>query len=231
MAEPAYGMPQRKRRKGDSASSRPTRMKPAIIRFLPQIQSQFLVIPAEIRNAIYELIFQFQPSQDNGPEERPTVTVTPDRRNDANRKPSVLDLLTTCRQVHYEAETMFYGLNHLRYSTKSPHMCDPFIRTLRPRRQRAIKILTIICLFADRALDDIIHNVKLATNLQVLHIELPVRAWDNDELAMNWARDVQTVLAGTAVSNVRILQPDTRAVKTLGSGGSNNNSYIVSRLT
>ena len=231
MAEAVYGLPQPRLRKPNSASSRLTRVKSGIIRFLPQTQSRFLFIPAELRNSVYELIFQLQPSQENGQEDRPIVTIRPDRRNDANRTPSVLDLLTTCRQVHYEAETMFYGLNHLRYFTKTPHICDPFIRTLRPRRQRAIEVLTIVCLNVDQAMDDIVHNVKLAANLQTLHIELPVRSWHNDESAMNWARDVQTALAGTAVSNVRILQPDNRGVKTLGNGGSNNNSYIVSILT
>ena len=143
MAEAVYGLPQPRLRKPNSASSRLTRVKSGIIRFLPQTQSRFLSIPAELRNSVYELIFQLQPSQENGHEDRPIVTIRPDRRNDANRTPTVLDLLTTCRQVHYEAETMFYGLNHLRYFTKTPHICDPFIRTLRPRRQRAIEVLTV----------------------------------------------------------------------------------------
>lgn len=179
-----------------------------------------------MRNLIYELVFHLQSYQHNESAELQAITLTPSERNNTTRKPSVLDLLSTCRQIHYEAETIFYELNNLRYSTKIWHACDPFLRTLGPRRLKAINALTIVSQTENQALAEVACNIKLATDLKTLHIELPARPWLNDDLATAWARDVRFALKGTPVELVRILLPDTRIVKTLGSGGSNNNSYV-----
>jgi hypothetical protein len=181
-------------------------------------------MPAELRNKIYELVLCL-PGQGNGN----VVTIIPHTEVyfpglGPRTSPTVLDLLLVCRQIHSEAEPIFYALNHLRYHTINP----TFLLTLSPRRQKALSAVTLNARRGRSALQELIRNLlPLATNLHVLHIELPIIAWKSDGEAMAWAREVQVALRTTKVKVVRIVHSERQEVlASLNTGGSANNSYV-----
>lgn len=202
-------------------------------RLSSQSQSKFFGLPAELRNVIYELHLHLQPSPGHlpeGPKALPVIQLKAERPDSKARKVSVLDLLLACRQIHHEAETLFYHLNHLYYSVPGPQLQEPFIRSLRPRRQKALNALTISAFDRKHSLTDALteirENIPLATNLRTLHIELPTLCCPTDELARTWAKFARAILRDMKVEEVRILHADTREVKALTSGGFGNNSYV-----
>jgi hypothetical protein len=216
------------------------------------------MLPAELRNTIYDLVLCLQPTI--GPDDNDNiVSVRHDRSRKEKDyvpplKPSVLSILQTCRQINHEAEQVFYSSNNLRYTLYSfeflpirpwpveweKRFIDPdvartegksFIRSLGPQRRRALHALTFDAPTPRRALMEITENLPLATNLRVLHLQLPLLAWSSDNRAIAWAREVQAALRTTRIKEVRILHPSTpNAQRTsLGRGGAGNNSYAVIR--
>lgn len=192
--------------------------------YAPQPQSTLLTMPAELRNKIYELILCL-PGHGNSN----VVTIIPQTEIcfpglGPRASPTVLDLLRVCRQIHSEAEPIFYALNHLRYHTINP----TFLLTLSPRRRKTLFAVTLTARTGQSALYELTRNLlPLATNLRVLHLELPIIAWNSDDEGFAWAREVQVALRTTKVKVVRIVHSEREKVlASLNTGGSANNSYV-----
>ena len=95
--------------------------------FTPQPQCALLRMPAEIRNAIYEFVLRLSASTGAGKsgdhgnliDIRPRVFTVMDCTC-PTINPSVLCILQTCRQIHHEAEQIFYSSHNLRYTVLPP---------------------------------------------------------------------------------------------------------------
>lgn len=64
-------------------------------------------LPPELRNTMYEYLLTNEPAEGGAVTISRTATARP-------RRPSVLSVLQTCRQVRDEAQAIFYHENHLR---------------------------------------------------------------------------------------------------------------------
>lgn len=121
-----------------------------------QPNSRLLALPAEIRLHIYEILLQSPRSTDLGLHlHRQTPT----------DQPSVLAVLLTCRQIHFEAEKIFYQINRLHC-----HDLRNFLAPLGPVRRENITNLAIEAVQAASAYGDI-SQLHLLPNLQFLWIK------------------------------------------------------------
>ena len=101
-------------------------------------------LPLELRTLIWEFTLKVPPTNTN--DNHGIVWLTPDPR----LRPTVLELLLTCRQIKREAEDIFYRVNTLAIAVPDPYTPDPgpardspdygeasvahFLKSLSPRR-------------------------------------------------------------------------------------------------
>lgn len=123
--------------------------------FALQENSRFLSIPVEIRLYIYELLFRTPEGHDQG------LRV---RRRTPREPPSVLTILQTCRQVYFEAATIFYSINRLCISD-----IPAFVASLGSERRDAVERLTISCPSAGHAMTGV-KQLHLLPNVKSLHL-------------------------------------------------------------
>lgn len=112
----------------------------------------FTKLPLELRTLIWEFTLQVPPTNAN--DKHDIVWLTPDPRS----RPSVLNLLLTCRQIKREAEDIFYRVNRLAIEIPDPLTTCPgpertsrdgeasvahFLKSLSPRRLSSIDSLFI----------------------------------------------------------------------------------------
>ena len=225
--------------------------------YAEQPQCPLLMLPAELRNTIYELVLHLPPT--TGPHDNGDVvhvredSLEAEMDPDLTFHPSVLSILLTCRQICHEAEQIFYSGNNLRYgvpgfaSLRTPPESERlevesenqfsnlnvenqggkgFIRSLGPRRQRALHAITISTYF-ETSLPELTENLPLAANLRVLHLHMPWWSWTGDADAIAWARKARAAIRKvTTIEEVKILNACEHPVH-LGSGGASNNSYAA----
>jgi hypothetical protein len=109
-------------------------------------------LPLDLRTLIWEFTLQVPPT--NGNDKHGIVWLTPDPRP----RPSVLELLLTCRQIKREAEGIFYRVNRLAIEIADPLTAGPgpardssggeasvthFLKSLSPCRLSSINALCI----------------------------------------------------------------------------------------
>ena len=179
------------------------------VSFTPQPQSAFLNIPPEIRNHIYKLLLSVQPTAHLGDVRCVSITPPPPRKRNASSRPTVLELLLTCRQVLHEAEGIFYAIHHLEYGVgveanpkgikryrDDRSKGDPFLHFLSiigHRRLRAIEGLTVTARTVLDAAQDV-QMLRHCYNLRVLHIRLPPLVIMNDQRLIEIATAMKSVL-------------------------------------
>ena len=202
--------------------------------FAAQPQSKLLILPAELRIDIYELVLRLPVSADSNGGTIISHGIQDEESMQPRSSLSVLNLLLVCGQIYSEAETLFYSLNHLRYEVMDPFRLfagqknGPFIHSLSARRRRALSAVTLNARYEYLALLELKETLlPLATNLHTLYVALPLQAWSSDGGAMAWAREVQVMLRTTKVRVVRMVHSDRQELLAdLNTGGSGNNSYV-----
>ncbi|KAF2160089.1 hypothetical protein M409DRAFT_60200 [Zasmidium cellare ATCC 36951] len=161
-----------------------------------QSESRLLALPAEIRLHIYEFLLQSPRSTDLGLHLR--------RRTPTN-KPSVLVVLLTCRQIHFEAEKILYQINRLHC-----HDLRNFLASLGPVRREAITSLTIAAVQAANAYGDI-SQLHLLPNLRSLWIERvqSIRFIQPSSWAIFTKQIVTEIERHEGLEEVKIITPET----------------------
>ena len=107
-----------------------------------QPQCPLLNLPAELRDEIYRDAMTVHPNRDG--------TVLLFTSSSHVEIPSVLSLLLTCRQVHNEAQEMFYSINNLEVGgfvaslVFDNCLLQGFIDSLSTKRRSAIQSFTIM---------------------------------------------------------------------------------------
>lgn len=86
-------------------------------------------LPSELRTLIWELILRIEPNDKDNVDGLVWLTPIPQPR------PSVLFLLLVCRQIHREAEGIFYQINKLAVDTGTLFLKDWEPRPRAPRRR------------------------------------------------------------------------------------------------
>ena len=105
-----------------------------------QEDSRLLALPAEIRLYIYELMLR----SDSGTVELGQLP--------KKRPPLTPSMLQTCRRVLYEAEDIFYSINHFKYTTPfSGRTLASFLDSIGPARRNAVTTLTVCTTSSGRA--------------------------------------------------------------------------------
>jgi hypothetical protein len=149
-------------------------------------------LPLELRTLIWEFTLQVPPSNANDNHE--IIWLTPDPRP----RPSVLEVLLTCRQIKREAEDIFYRINTLAIAIPDPYTTSPgpardspdseasvahFLKSLSPRRLSGINALCIWLgggylhlngkwHFGCRELHTTCKRLRRVPNLKTLHLML-----------------------------------------------------------
>lgn len=104
---------------------------------MAQQQSRLLSLPAEIRNRIYHYVLAVNKSKHGEDNVAAVVHDTCFYRHDG---PSVLSMLQTCKQLHNEAEAIFYTINWLELP---PRGIGLFTESISPTRLFAIRRIYI----------------------------------------------------------------------------------------
>lgn len=105
----------------------------ASITFLTSNMSSSLLLtklPSELRTLIWEFTLRIEPTDRDNVEGLIWLTPRPQPR------PSVLSLLLVCRQIHQEAEGIFYQINKLAVDTGTLFLKDWEPRSRTPRRRK-----------------------------------------------------------------------------------------------
>ncbi|KAM0702569.1 hypothetical protein Q7P35_009999 [Cladosporium inversicolor] len=149
-------------------------------------------LPLELRTLIWEFTLQVPPTNTN--DKHGIVWLTPDPRP----RPSVLNLLLTCRHIKREAEDIFYRINNLAIEISDPLATGPgpardspdgeasvahFLKSLSPRRLSSINALCIWLgggylhlngkwHFGCRELHTTCKRLRRLPNLRTLHLML-----------------------------------------------------------
>jgi hypothetical protein len=186
------------------------------LEFVAQPGSKLLSIPAELRNAIYELVLRSKEILRMRPE---CYDVSSQYRPTKCRS---LDLLLTCRQIFTEAECLFYALNDLEYEAQSSlpgsilfkstsahglivQNPKDFVLSLGLPRQAALRAVTLVSPSMEIALEELtILLLPLATNLHTLNLKLPLRELRTREDAVDWASKVKLALRATSIMKVTV---------------------------
>lgn len=121
-----------------------------------------------------------------------------------------LSFLLTCRQVYFEAEMIFYRLNHIRYDAcgakSGAHFTPPFILTLSMRRQMALRKVTMTAPTMSLALEELEELLlPIATDLHTLYLELQVQEFWYRGDPVVWATRAGVALRNTKVTRVKVV--------------------------
>ena len=124
----------------------------------PQHQSRLLALPAEIRLQIYELVLQLS-------------SATLELASLPRRLQVHLSILQTCRRILFEAEDVFYSINHFKYTAQmTRRSLASFLTTIGPTRRNAIAAMTI-CTSSGSDAFEALEQLHLVPNITSCTIE------------------------------------------------------------
>ena len=188
-------------------------------------------LPLELRTLIWEFTLQVPPTNAN--DNHGIVWLTPDPRS----RPSVLNLLLTCRQIKREAEDIFYRINRLAIDVSRPNEAGPgpardaphnteaslarFLKSLPPGRLSGVHSLCIWLgqgyqhrygswMYGFRELRTVCKRLRQVPNLRTLHL-----MYDQPDKVLPGSSEDDTVLAmwrdrGVAIPHSHCFPPALR---------------------
>lgn len=137
----------------------------------PKQSFRFLDLPPELRNRVYTYAFTIQ-TEDGEVDLANRSTI-------GKRGGSHLHILQTCRQIHEEAQCIFYAINNLSIDSAALGKLEPerwsdrgFLYSTSEARLRAITNFTVRIYGGRLGIQNTLHVLRCLVGLKTLHLRL-----------------------------------------------------------
>ena len=155
-----------------------------------------LSLPPELRNRIFHHVLTAEPHDRTSRQHRLRLPLYPDDNSillfapddfirPTTARYSVLAMLQTCKQVHNDAEGIFYAINHLSLTALD---IEDFAKTVSPTRLHAIRHFTVYDIGSRGQIMALFNSVLRMWRLEHLKLRCFRHVVEvlNGELEVNW---------------------------------------------